>query len=63
MLVDLLESIEHFLLRIDIHTQIPHTTALDEMVVKIIMELLSALALGTEGLKQERSSEPILVEV
>jgi hypothetical protein len=33
------------------------------MVAKIIMELLSALALGTEGLKQERSSEPILVEV
>jgi hypothetical protein len=60
---DTLESIEHFLLRIDIYTQIPHTTALDEMVAKIIMELLSALALGTEGLKQERSSEPILVEV
>jgi hypothetical protein len=62
-LVHLLESIEHFLRRIDIYTQIPHTTALDKMVIKIIMELLSAHSLGTEGLKQEQSSEPILVEM
>ncbi len=33
-LVDLLESIEHFLRRLDIYTQIPHTPTLDEMVVK-----------------------------
>jgi len=51
-LVDLLESIKHFLMRLDIYTHIPHTPALDKMVVKIIMELLSTLALVTKELKQ-----------
>jgi hypothetical protein len=55
-LVDLLESIEHFLMRLDIYTHIPHTPALDEMVVKIIVELLSTLALVTKELKQGRTS-------
>jgi len=61
--IDLLESIESFLRRIDIYTQIPHTTTLDKMVLKIIMELLSTLALATKELKQERSSEYILTDV
>ena len=47
MLVELLESIETFLKRLDIYTQIPPTAALDEMVVKIMMELLSTIALAT----------------
>ena len=62
-LVDLLESIEHFLRRLEIYTQIPHTPALDEMVVKIMVELLSTLAFVTKELKQGRLSESILVDV
>jgi hypothetical protein len=46
-LVDLLESIEHFLQRLEIYTRIPLTLAMDQMVVKIMAELLSTLALGT----------------
>ena len=61
-LVDLLESIEHFLRRLEIYTQIPHTPALDEMVVKIMVELLSTLAFVTKELKQGRLSESILVD-
>ncbi len=61
-LADLLESIEHFFRHIDIYTQIPHTTALDEMVVKIIIELLSTLALATKGLEQGGSSESPLAD-
>ena len=56
-LADLLESIEHFLMRLDIYTHIPHTPALDEMLVKIIVELLSTLALVTKELKQGRTSK------
>ena len=56
-LVDLLKSIEHFLSRICIYTQIPHTLAMDEVIVKIMAELLSALALATKELKQGRSGE------
>ena len=61
-LVDLLESIQHFVMRLDIYTHIPHTPALDEMVVKIIVELLSTLALVTKELKQGRTSKSTPVE-
>ena len=56
-LVDLLESVEHFLSRLDIYTRIPPTPAVDEIVVKILVELISTLGLVTEELKQRRSSE------
>jgi len=54
-LVELLESIERFLNRLDIYTRIPRTSAMDEIVVKILVELLSTLALATRELKQGRS--------
>jgi hypothetical protein len=58
-LVDLLDSIEHFLRRLDIYTRIPSTPAMDEIVIKIIVELLSTLGLATRELKQGRSSKPV----
>ena len=62
-LADLLESIEHFLSRLNIYARIPPTPAIDEIVVKILVELISTLALVTKELKQRRSSEPILTDV
>ena len=62
-LVDLLESIEHFLNRLNIYTRIPPTPAMDEMVVKILVELISTLALVTEEIKQRRSSESVLTNI
>jgi hypothetical protein len=59
-LVDLLESIENFLSRLDIYTQIPPSPAMDEIVVKILVELISTLAVATKELKQGRTSESIL---
>ena len=61
-LVDLFESIEHFLSRLGIYTQIPPTPAMDEMVVKIMMELLSTLGLATKEIKQGQASESPLVD-
>ncbi len=55
--VDLLESIEHFLKRLDIYTKIPPTPAMDEMVMKIVVEVLSILAVATRELKEGRPSE------
>jgi hypothetical protein len=55
-LIDLLESIEHFLNRLDIYTRIPPTPAMDEIMVKILVELISTLGQVTEELKQRRSS-------
>ncbi len=62
-LVDLLESIDHLLKRVDIYTRIPPTPAMDEIVFKIMVELLSTLALATKELKQERPSESILADI
>ena len=53
MLVDLLESIEHFLKRLDIYTKIPSTPAMAEILVKIMVELLSTLGLVTKQIKQK----------
>jgi len=62
-LVDLLESIECFLKRVDLYTRIPPTPATDEMMFKIILELLYTLALATKELKQAWSSESVLADV
>ena len=62
-LFELLESIGHFLKRLDIYTKISSTPALDEVVIKILVELLSTLALATKELKQGRPSESILIDV
>ena len=58
-LVDLLESIEHFLKRLDIYTKIPPTVSMTEMVIKILIELLSALALVTKQIQEGRASESV----
>ena len=62
-LIDLLESIEHFLRWTEIYPQIPHMPVLDEMVVDIVVGLLSTLALATKELEQGLSSECVLVNV
>jgi hypothetical protein len=62
-MADLLESIEYFLKRLDIYTQVSHNPVLNEMVVKITLELLSAFALVTKELKQGKLSESIFVDV
>ena len=59
-LVDLLESIEQFTNRLGIYTQIPLTPTMVEVVVKIIAELISILAMVTKELKQRRSSKRVL---
>ncbi len=61
--VELLESVEHFLKRLDIYTKVPPTQAMTEMVVKILMELLSTLALATKQIRQGRLSESVFTDV
>ena len=61
-LVDLFETIEHFLNRLDVYTSITPTVPMTEMVVKILVELLSTLALATKQIKEGKSSESIFGE-
>ncbi len=55
-LVDLFESTENFLRRLDIYIEISPTTEMTEIIVKILVELLSTLALATQQVKQGRLS-------
>jgi hypothetical protein len=59
-LVDLLSSFEIFLSRLIIYAEIPLAPALTNVLVKIIVELISTLALATKQVKQGRFSEFLL---
>jgi len=51
-LVELFESVERFLGRLEIYTKITLSEAMKDIVVKIIVEVISTLALATEQVKQ-----------
>ena len=61
-LVDVLECIENFLRRLKVYTEIAPTPAMTETLVKIMIELLSVLALATKQINQGRFSRCILPE-
>jgi hypothetical protein len=52
----------NFLNRLEIYTEIPPTRAMNEMIVKILVELLSTLGLTTKETKQGKLSESIVGE-
>ncbi len=58
----MLESIGHFLNRLEIYTEVSPTDAMNDMVVKILVELLSMLALATKEIMQGKLSEFIVGE-
>ena len=62
-LIDLFASFENFLGRLGIYTGVPPTPALTNILVKIMVELLSTLALATKQVKQGRLSAFVLYGV
>ena len=56
-LVDIFECVENFLRRLKTYTDIPPTPAMTEILIKIMAELLSVLALATKQINQGRLSE------
>jgi hypothetical protein len=61
-LADLLESIGHILNHLWIYIMIRPTEAMNEMIVKALVELLSTLALATKMTKQGKLSVRIVGE-
>ena len=59
-LVDLFECLGNFLKRLEIYTTIPFTPLMTDIIVKIMVELLSVLALATKQVQQGRLSEWII---
>ena len=62
-LVELLESIEHFISRINIYTRVPLTGPMAEIIVKIMVELLNTLALATKQINQNRPSKCVFAHI
>ena len=56
-IINLLETIEHFLGRLDIYIGLPLTGDMGKVVVQIMVELLSTIALVTRQIKQNRPCE------
>jgi hypothetical protein len=57
MLVDLFERIENFFKRLESHTELKPSEAMTGMMVKIMVEVLSVLAVVTVEVKQRRRSQ------
>ena len=56
-LLELFECLGNFLKRLEIYTAIPPTPIMTEIIVKIMVQLLSVLALASKQIKQGRFSE------
>ena len=61
-LLDLLQSIEGFLARLAMYNKLSLTPIMVEIIVKILVELLSTLAVVTKQVEQGRSSESTLTD-
>ena len=57
MLIDIFVRIEGFFKRLELYTEVPPTTAMTDVIVNIIAEVLSILAITTKEVKRGRSSE------
>ena len=56
-LLDLFECLGNFLKRLEVYTTIPSTPMMMDLIIKIMVELLSVLALSTKEIKQGRFSK------
>ena len=58
-LVDVFNRIEHFFRRLEIYTGVTPTTAMTDIIVEILVEVLTILAVATKEVKRGRFSESI----
>ena len=59
VVVDLFVRIESFIRRLDSYTEVRPTAAMTDIIVKIMVEILSILAIATKGIKEKRASRLI----
>jgi hypothetical protein len=59
VLIDIFVRMESFFKRLESYTEVPPTAAMTDVIVKIMIEVLSILAIATKEIKQGRSSKQI----
>ena len=60
MLATVFEHIENFFMRLETYIEVPSTTGMTDIIVKIMVEVLSILSIVTKEIKQSRTSELII---
>ena len=58
-LAGLFERIENIFRRLDIYIRVQRTTGMTDAIVKVMVEVLSILAIATKEINQRRTSELI----
>ena len=61
MLIDIFVRIEGFFKRLESYTEVRPTEAMTDVIVKIMIQVLSILAIATKQIKQGRSSESLSI--
>jgi len=56
-LIDIFERIENFFRRLENYAEVPPTPEMMDIIGKIMVEILSILAIATKEMKQGRTSE------
>jgi hypothetical protein len=56
-LLNIFECLGNFLRRLEVYTMIPPTPVMTDIIVKILVEILSVLALATKQIKDGRFSK------
>jgi hypothetical protein len=59
-LVNLFERIEAFFKRLESYAEVPPTTTMTSVIIKIMVEVLTILGIATKEIKQGRASEFVL---
>jgi hypothetical protein len=57
VLIDIFVRVESFFKRLELHTEVRPTAAMTDVIVKIMIEVLSLLAIATKEIKRGRSSK------
>jgi hypothetical protein len=58
-LISIFERIESFFRRLETYIEVPPTSGMTDMIVKLLVEVLSMLSIATKEIKQSRTSEQI----
>ena len=59
ILISLFSRVEYYFKRLEIYTSVPATAAMKSIIVDIMVEVISFLAIATKEVKQGRTSELI----
>ena len=63
VLIDIFERKENFFKRLETYTEVRPREAMTDIIVKIMVEVLNVFAIATKEIKQERTSELLIIYV